>query len=170
MQDVWVIIWRFSPLHLWHISLINYSLKNYDKTIIIIWSAEKVDERNPYSLNERLEIIKREFSNNLTIDYLNDSTGDEEWINNLQNIINKYSVFSDKINFLWWDLKNDYAIKVINEYLDKFSYKKIYFYEKNRLEIPISATIIRDLIKRNNIKEAKKWLSKKTTSLIINKK
>lgn len=169
MQNVWVIIGRFSPLHLWHISLINYSLENNDKTIIIIWSAEKIDERNPYSLRERLDIIKSEFGNNLIIDYLNDSEDDSNWISNLQSIINKYSLLSDSINFLWWDLKNDYAINVIKEHLEKFNYNKISFLEKNRLEIPISATIIRNLLKENNTEEAKKWLSLKTTSLIIKK-
>lgn len=167
MQNVWVIIGRFSPLHLWHISLINYSLKNHNKTIVIIWSAEKVDERNPYSLRERLEIIKSEFGNNLIIDYLNDSKDDNEWINNLQSIIGKYSLISDNIDFLWWDLKNDYAIKVIQDHLEIFNYPKISFLEKNRLEIPISATVIRTLLKENNNEEAKKWLSEKTTSLII---
>ena len=170
MQNVWVIIGRFSPLHLWHISLINYSLENNDKTIVIIWSAEKIDEKNPYTLDERLEILKREFGNNLIIDYLNDSKDDDVWISNLQTVINKYSVLSDNIDFLWWDLKNDYAIKVIKEHLEKFNYSKISFFEKNRLEIPISATKVRNLLKENNLEEAKKWLSVKTTSLIIKSK
>lgn len=167
MQNVWIIIGRFSPLHLWHISLINYSLKNNDKTIVIIWSAEKVDEKNPYTLDERLEILKREFDTSLTIDYLNDSREDLIWINNLNSLIGKYSFLEDNINFLWWDLKNDYAINVIKEHIEKFNYHKISFFEKNRLEIPISATIIRNLLKENNTEEVKKWLSKKTVSLII---
>ncbi|NDK08034.1 adenylyltransferase/cytidyltransferase family protein [Candidatus Gracilibacteria bacterium] len=169
MQNVGIIIGRFSPLHLGHISLINYSLENNDKTIVIIGSAEKIDEKNPYTLDERLEILKSEFDTSLTIDYLNDSKEDLIWINNLNNIISKYSLISDNINFLGGDLKNDYAINVIKEHIEKFNYQKISFFEKNRLKIPISATIIRNLLKENNNEEAKKWLSEKTTSLIIKK-
>lgn len=169
MQKLWIIIWRFSPLHIWHISLINYSLDNYDKTIVIIWSADKIDEKNPYSLNKREDIIKKEFEDKILLDYLKDSERDDEWISNLDLLIKKYSKNQDEINFLWWDLWNDYAIKIIKEYLYKFNYEKVNFYEKSRQEIPISATEVRLLLKQNNLEEAKKWLSEKTTLLIINK-
>lgn len=170
MQNLWIIIWRFSPLHLWHISLINYSLDNYDKTIVIIWSAEKIDDRNPYSLQERKKILNEEFGDNIIINYLEDSLNDDVWISNLQKVIRNYSIESDNIHFLWWDLENDYAIKVIKEYLNKFTTFNTFFIEKSRQEIPISATKIRNLLKENKLNEAKKWLSEKTTFLIIKKK
>ncbi len=170
MQKNWVIIWRFSPLHLWHISLINYSLNNFEKTIVIIWSAEKIDEKNPYSLNERNEILRKEFDEKIILDFLNDEKEHFDWIENLETLLKKYFELDDELYFLWWDLWNDYAIQVIKIHLREFSFKKINFVEKSRQEIPISATKVRSFLKEKNLEEAKKWLSKKTTSLIINKK
>lgn len=170
MQKIWIIIWRFSPLHIWHISLINYSLNNHNKTIVIIWSAEKIDEKNPYSLIERKQLLEKEFSRNIILEFLNDCEKDDDWISNLSNIIKSHTLINDNLNFIWWDLSNDYAIRVINEHIDKFKYNKINFLEKSRLDIPISATQIRKLLKENNFIEAKKWLSKRTTWLIIKKK
>lgn len=169
MQNLWIIIWRFSPLHIWHISLINYSLDNYDKTIVIIWSAEKIDEKNPYSLDERENILKKEFGGSIIIDYSNDFEKDIDWINNLNTLIQKYCNKEDNINFLWWDLWNDYAIKVIKEHIKIIDFNTIFFKEKSRLEIPISATKIRNLLKVKKYDEIEKWISKKTYKLIIKK-
>lgn len=169
MQNLWIIIGRFSPLHIWHISLINYSLKNHDKTVVIIWSAEKIDKNNPYSLIERTEILKKEFGDNIIIDYLNDCEKDEDWISNLNTIIKKYSTKNDNIYFLWWDLKNDFAINVIKEHIKMIDFNTISFIEKPRQEIPISATKIRDLLKEKKYNETKKRLSEKTCDLIIKK-
>lgn len=166
-MHVWVIVWRFNPLHIWHISLINTSLSKCDKTIIIIWSANIVNENNPLSKDERKKIIESEFGNNLVIDYLDDYESDIEWIKNLKIILDKNNFLEDKISFFWWDLKNDFAIKVINSYIDKFNSEKITFFEKNRLEIPISATEIRKIFKENG--NPKKWLWDKTKKIIIKK-
>ncbi len=170
MQNLWIIIGRFSPLHIWHISLINYSLKNHDKTVVIIWSAEKIDENNPYSLIERKEILKKEFGDNIIIDYLNDCEKDENWISALNSVIKKYSTKEDNIYFLWWDLKNDFAVNVIKEHIKMIDFNTISFIEKPRQEIPISATKIRKLLNDNANDEAKKWLSEKTYDLIVKNK
>lgn len=167
MQNLWIIIGRFSPLHIWHISLINYSLKYYDKTIVVIWSAEKIDKKNPYSLIERTEILKKEFGDNIIIDYLNDCEKDEDWIDNLNTLIKKYSTKEDNIYFLWWDLKNDFAINVIKKYIKMIDFNTISFIEKPRQEIPISATKIRSLLKEKKYNETAKWLSEKTVDYII---
>ncbi len=169
MQNLWIIIWRFSPLHIWHISLIDYSLKNNDKTIVIIWSAEKIDENNPYSLIERKEFLKEEFDDNIIVCYLNDCKKDIDWLNNLNILIKKYSIKEDNIYFLWWDLKNDFAIKVIKEHIQKLDFNTISFVEKTRQKIPISATKIRKLLKQKKYDETEKWLSKKTFDLITKK-
>jgi len=170
MQNVWIIIWRFSPLHIWHISLINKSIKSKNKTLVIIWSANKIDEKNPYTIKERLEILKKEFWDKILLRYIDDYEEDESWINYLNNIILSENISKeDFLYFLWWDIKNDYAIKIIKQYQESFKYRNIFFDEKPRNEIPISATKIRQLLKENNKREIKKWLSEKTTYLIIKK-
>lgn len=167
MQNIWIIIWRFNPLHIWHISLINASLSKSDKTIIILWSANIINENNPFTKEERAEILRKEFLNEIEIDFLDDFDSNEDWINNLLKIINKYTNNSDKLSFFWGDLKNDFAIKVITKYLDVFNYSEINFFEKDRLEIPISATQVRKMLKNNENPE--KWIWQKTKDLIIKK-
>ncbi|MFA5917100.1 MAG: adenylyltransferase/cytidyltransferase family protein [Candidatus Gracilibacteria bacterium] len=169
MQNLGIIIGRFSPLHIGHISLVNYSLKNHDKTIVIIGSAEKIDKNNPYSYNERNDIIKKEFDANIILDYLNDYEKDENWIGALNSVIKKYSTKEDNLYFLGGDLKNDFAIKVIKEHIQELDFNTISFIEKPRQEIPISATKIRNLLKEKNYDETEKWLSEKTVDLIIKK-
>lgn len=167
MQNIGIVIWRFSPLHIWHISLINQSLKINDKTIVIIWSANVIDENNPYTIEERQEILSQEFWKQIILETLNDSESNEKWMENLWKLLDKYCNNKDNLNFFWWDLENDYAIKVIKKLSPILGYKKINFFEKNRNEIPISWTKIRDLIKEKKFEETKKWLSKKTTSIIL---
>ncbi|MDD3303261.1 MAG: adenylyltransferase/cytidyltransferase family protein [Candidatus Gracilibacteria bacterium] len=170
MQNVGIIIGRFSPLHIGHISLINKSIESKNKTLVIIGSANKIDEKNPYTIKERLDILKKEFGDKILLRYINDYEEDKNWITYLNNIILSENISKeDFLYFLGGDLKNDYAIKIIKQYQENFKYRNIFFDEKPRNEIPISATEIRQLLKENNEKEIKKWLSEKTTYLIIKK-
>lgn len=167
MQNIGIVIWRFSPLHIWHISLINNSLKLNKKTIVIVWSANKIDKKNPYEISKRKKILEAEFWKKILLYSLNDYESDLEWLNKLENILDKDCEINDKIFFFWWDLENDYAIQVIKKLSNFLKYKNIEFYEKNRLEIPISWTDIRKMIQEKNYSETKKWLSKKTTKYIL---
>lgn len=168
-MTLWIIIWRFNPLHIWHISLINSSLSKCDKTIIILWSANIINENNPFSKDERLEILKNEFGNNIIVDHLNDYEHDIEWIKNLNELIKKYWNINDNITFFWWDLKNDYAINAIKNFQEEIGFKNIDFIEVHRDIIPISATKVRNHLKSNEHEEAKKWLSENTKHTIIKK-
>ncbi len=51
---------RFQPLHIGHLKVIKWILKKYDKVIIIIGSSQKSNtDRNPFTVEERKEMIKR---------------------------------------------------------------------------------------------------------------
>lgn len=76
-----VIIGRFQVpyLHLGHIYLISTSLQEYDEVVILLGTTEEKDERNPYSVLERSEMIWRVFPQvkiRMIRDYPND---DEMW-------------------------------------------------------------------------------------------
>ncbi|MEM0286701.1 MAG: nicotinamide-nucleotide adenylyltransferase [Nitrososphaerota archaeon] len=49
---------RFQPLHLGHLTAIEYALKHSDRLIILVGSAEKSFElRNPFTAGERVEML-----------------------------------------------------------------------------------------------------------------
>jgi hypothetical protein len=51
-------------------------------------------------LDERENILKKEFGGSIIIDYSNDFEKDIDWINNLNTLIQKYCNKEDNINFL----------------------------------------------------------------------
>lgn len=49
---------RFQPLHLGHVAAIEYVLKNADRLVIAVGSAEKSYEpRNPFTAGQRLDML-----------------------------------------------------------------------------------------------------------------
>lgn len=49
---------RFQPMHLGHLKVIKWILKNYDKIIIVIGSSQESNtEKNPFTLEERKKMI-----------------------------------------------------------------------------------------------------------------
>lgn len=170
MQNIWIIIWRFNPLHIWHISLINSCIKSCDKTLIILWSANKNDYLNPFSISERTEFFKNEFWDNVSIEYLDDYESDEIWIANLHKIITNYCSLNDRVVFYCGDIENDSAVSVIKKNIKLFNFKKLEFVEKKRSEIPISATKIREYLKNWQKNILKKWLNKNVFDFLMSKK
>lgn len=54
-----LLVGRFQPFHLGHLSAVEYALKNIDMLWLVIGSADKSHEpRNPFTAGERLEMIK----------------------------------------------------------------------------------------------------------------
>lgn len=54
-----LLIGRFQPFHLGHLSAVEHALKHVDKLWIVIGSAQKSHEyRNPFTAGERIEMIK----------------------------------------------------------------------------------------------------------------
>ena len=59
-------IGRFQPLHEGHVKLIRAVL-NEGKKVCIALRDTNIDENNPYSIEERKEMFKREFGNEVKI-------------------------------------------------------------------------------------------------------
>ena len=80
------VIGRFQPFHKGHLYLIKEALKNSDKAIIGIGSANILDKDNPYNLSERLKvlnkILKEEKLEHLieSIVTIDDTPSDDEWL------------------------------------------------------------------------------------------
>jgi len=152
-MKIWIIIWRLNPLHIWHIKLIESSIKQNDKTIIILWSSNISDEHNPFLFEERKSFLEKIFSKKIKIEKSNDYETDEHWYKEIKEILKDFE--KEDLTFYGWDLKNDSAMKVIKQF---WNFKNIKFSEKNRNTINISSTKIRQYLKEKNFLEVKKWI------------
>ncbi len=92
------IIGRFQPFHKGHKYLIEESLKLADKIIIGIGSANKSDEKNPWSWEERKKVIETFLQheglekNVKDIIPLFDNPDDDVWFQNLQKATGQFDV------------------------------------------------------------------------------
>ena len=171
-MNIWILIWRLNPPHLWHMKILDYSLKNDDKTILFLWSSNKQDKNNPFNYKKRKALIKKLYNNSfIIIKPLEDKKEDLDWIKSINNkLLNLGVKNKDNIIFYWWDFKNDYAIKVIKQYEKKFifwgiSYKEIsrnkYFINYKTNKLLLSSTLVRQAIKNNDYDLIKKLVSQK---------
>ena len=159
-QKYGVFIGRFQPLHIGHIDLIYKTLNTIpieiDKLIILIGSSNLTCSiKNPFSFEEREEMIRAEFKgmeHKIIIHPLRDYFYDElAWIERVKNILDYIVPIKDR------ELNQ---IKLIGQYKDKSSYYlKSFPYESSRTkysilkdkeEQTISAATIRDSLFQDN--------------------
>lgn len=93
-----VVVGRFGVMHLMHEKLVNIALANADQVLIMVGSAqEKGTIRNPFSVDKRIECIRKIFRDEerVTIVPLNDLTNENdnnyEWGDYFMNEIMKYT-------------------------------------------------------------------------------
>lgn len=129
-----IVIGRFQPLHLGHLSLIDKAYKEADKVLILVGSSNQLpDYKNPFSFDERVQLIR----GTIGADYdtiirpLPDVPSDEEWISN---------VTAHALN-----LEEDPTEVVIFTHTkDEEFYRKNFLFPVETVEdVPISATQIR---------------------------
>lgn len=157
MNSLWLIIWRFQPLHLGHQLLISASLWENSNTLVLIWSINKQDDNNPYSYTMRKDILEQEFGD-ISIWALPDFPSDQEWINCILRYIPKNT---QTLTLYCWDAKNDSAVISLLSSQSTLPFK-IKVQEISRSIIPVSATQVRDWISQWNTQELRKYLWEKT--------
>lgn len=90
-MKLWIFIWRMQPLHMWHQKIIEKSLEENNLTFIILGSSEVLDDRNIFTNEQRLKLLKL-FLNKKTrnkILFLEDTKSDKQWVENLNSLIEK---------------------------------------------------------------------------------
>lgn len=134
-SEIAVMIWRLNPPHIWHIRIIKKALSENDKVVLFLGSANVVDEKNPFTFEQRkiflTELFKDELESwKLILSYLDDVNDDWMWIENMwEKLKEVVSTWFEEINVYWWDFKEDRAITVIKEYenrlwVDRVKYTK----------------------------------------------
>lgn len=155
MSKLWLIIWRFQPLHIGHLLLIEKSLQDNPATLVLIWSSQICNADNPYSYELRKKFFTRELSEE-KISYwaLPDFPDDIKW----KDFIFKYIPETiSEINIYCWDRKNDSAIASLLRLQDSIPIK-LNIIEIPRSIIPISATQIRSWIKEKQYEKLRKYI------------
>lgn len=183
--DLWVMIWRFNPPQIGHIRVIKKALRENWKLFLFLWSANVVNDENPFSVSERLFFLNFYFKDEikswkLIIWTLNDVWDFEKWVWILwEKIWEKFPEFKWKVNIYGWDMKKDRAINAINQYQDSLwlknvAYREIeredFFINNNWKKIQISATAVRDALSQWDYELAKKLMVNEIWDLVIHKR
>ena len=88
-----VIIGRFQvpKLHPGHLYIIGESLQLFDKVVILLGTTTTKDERNPYGMFQRTEMIRKVFPH-VQIDVVIDNQSDERWSIDIDTIVGTLKV------------------------------------------------------------------------------
>jgi nicotinamide-nucleotide adenylyltransferase len=110
-----LIIGRFQPMHLGHLELIKLASAECEIVFIIIGSPEKHNEKNPFSITKRKNMMKRVLKKNKISNYkiftLKDIPQDSRWVGYVKENLPKFDIVysGDKKDL---DLWNDAGLKM----------------------------------------------------------
>ena len=131
-------IGRFQPFHNAHLSDIKLALQKCDKMVIAIGSSqESGTEENPFTYEERREMIERalkaEGTSNYEIIAVPDINDDEQWVEHVKKTVPEFDI-----------------VYTGNELTEKLFKKKEIIVRKIKLIPNINATEIRKRIIKGN--------------------
>ena len=91
-----LILGRFQPLHMGHLSLFETAIDNGEELLICIGSSnEERTENNPYSSSERIKMIKAVLSNydcKYAIFEIPDINNNDLYVKHLENIVPDFDI------------------------------------------------------------------------------
>ena len=157
--DLGFVCGRFQTFHIGHQSLIDTSIKLCDRTLIFVGSAqESGTERNPLNISTRIDMLKSIYGDEIMIYGLSDLTNENDvttdWGRYLLENIHRYAhkapdlmVYgNDEARSKWFNVED---ILNTSEFI------------VNRGKVPISATMLRQLMVDNNREEWMNWVNPK---------
>ena len=163
MKKIGVILARLQPIHNGHIALIEKASSENDEVIVLIGSADKLNERNPIPFPIRFKLACDALShlNNVSIHGLDDlsteADNSHEWgfylYSKIVSIINQSNFtiyYSDGFEIItsWFPgfiLRNNVSLSLL---------------ARGSVEKGISATRVRELIIGSNLEELEKVVPK----------
>lgn len=159
--DVGMVCGRFQTYHLGHEKLINTGLMLCDRLLILIGSAQECGtERNPLNINTRTKMIKTIYGNseNIMVYGLADMTDENdirpEWGRYLLDNVHRYIYKNPELMIYGNDESR-------SAWFDKTDLKNTTELIINRAELPISATMLRQLMVEDKRKEWMEFVNPK---------
>lgn len=151
--DVGLICGRFQTFHKGHEKLVDTGLMLCDRLLILIGSAQECGtERNPFNINTRTKMLREIYgdSSNIMIYGLSDMTNENdicpEWGRYLLNNVDRYIYKNPEVMIYGNDESR-------SAWFDKADLKNTTELIINRSELPISATLLRELMIEDKRKE-----------------
>lgn len=150
--DVIVFIGRFQPFHNGHLKVLEHALSISKRVVVLVGSSNSARTvRNPFTFEERKEMINGSVSNTLTIRPLNDYPYDDQrWIDEVQTRVRESIIDNIEGNTKGNTLHGmrDIKIGLIGHSKDDTSYYLGLFPSWERVPVPyhhnIDATEVRD--------------------------
>lgn len=159
--DTGLIVGRFQTFHIGHQSLVETGLKLCDRLLILIGSAQECGtERNPLNIITRMKMLRSIYDDDSRVmiyalpDLTNENDIKPEWgryvLDNVDRYIYKAPELmiygNDEARSRWFDVED---IKDTSEFI------------VNRGRIPISATMLREFMVKDERREWMKWVDPK---------
>lgn len=157
--DTGLICGRFQTFHKGHEKLVDTGLLLCDRLLILIGSAQECGtERNPLNINTRTKMLREIYgcSSNIMIYGLSDMTNENdicpEWGRYLLDNVDRYIYKNPEVMIYGNDESR-------SQWFDKKDLKNTTELIINREELPVSATMLRQLMLEDNRKEWMKWVN-----------
>ena len=150
-----LVLGRFQPLHRGHVHMIEEALELCDKVLVFIGSSQESRKpSNPFTYEEREALLRKVFGNRILVAPLEDigvgnvpAWGDYIF-NKAEGILGKVDALilgSEEKNVLW---------------LSEEKKQSVTLYQVSRLDIPYSATMVREALLRKDDEFCKRALPK----------
>lgn len=159
--DTGLICGRFQTFHKGHEKLVDTALLLCDRVLILVGSSQECGtERNPLNINTRTKMLREIYgdSPNIMIYGLADLTNENdirpEWGRYLLDNVDRYIYKNPEVMIYGNDESR-------SQWFDKKDLKNTTELIINREELPISATMLRQLMLEDNRKEWMKWVNPK---------
>lgn len=157
--DTGLICGRFQTFHKGHEKLVDTGLLLCDRLLILVGSSQECGtERNPLNINTRTKMLREVYgdSPNIMIYGLADLSGENditpEWGRYLLDNVDRYIYKNPDVMIYGNDESR-------SKWFDKKDLKNTTELIINRADLPISATMLRQLMIEDNRKEWMKWVN-----------
>jgi bifunctional NMN adenylyltransferase/nudix hydrolase len=155
--DLGLAVGRFQIFHKGHENNINTALQICDRVLVLVGSAqESGTERNPFDIHTRIKLIEEIYGNSVLVRPLSDLTNETDitpdWGKYLLDKVKYYTgkapevmIYGDEDAQGWFDKGDIDFLRLVMP----------------RSRIPISATMLRELLANGDLDEWMKWHSPK---------
>lgn len=160
VYDTGLLVGRFQTFHKGHQKLVDTGLMLCDRLLVLIGSSQECGtERNPLNINTRTEMLRTIYPTDRVMIYAIPDLTDEndirpEWGDYLMEAVDRYIYKAPELMIYGNDDSR-------SKWFSKEAIINTSEFIVNRGAIPISATMLRELMVKNDRKEWMKWVDPK---------